>query len=114
MPDEGGTPTAILVGGGIVGGAAGLVGGYLATPEAWRGSEYAPTGAIIGAVLGEALLLPLGVHLANEGRGDYRRSALISVGIAGAGLLLAVPTLGISLLAVPPIQLFQSIQAERR
>lgn len=110
--------------GGVAGGAVGLIAGAyggVAVERAgvraglWRMSnEYVPAGLVWGALLGESLLLPLGVHAGGGGRGSYWRSAATSIGVMGAGLLLAIPTSGVSLLFVPPVQLGTSIHIEQR
>ena len=116
-------PTVQLVLGGLAGGALGLYAGAYAGYATegigvrgglWEGSnEYVPIGLLLGAVAGETLLVPLGVHLANGRQGTYWSSALLSAGVTAAGLLLAVPTVGISLLVIPMGQLYLSIQNER-
>jgi hypothetical protein len=116
-------PMVQLVLGGIAGGALGLyAGAYVGyaveetgvRADLWgRSSEYVPAGALLGAIAGETLLLPLGVHLANGRQGKYWSSALLSAGVTAAGLLLAVPTAGISLLVIPVGQLYTSVRNER-
>lgn len=107
--------------GGVIGGAAGLVGGAYAgyklerATGPWPGSsEYFPAGALWGAIAGESLLLPLGVHWGGGRRGSYARAAFASVSVTGIGLLLAVPTSGVSMLLVPPVQLIASMTTQSR
>ncbi len=118
--------TAARMGGaGILGGAVGLFGGaYLG---AWIGDTQGDgiddldsvVGALIGAAIGESTLLPLGVHVANRGRGSYWKSTLVSVGLAagGVGLLEAAhwdaPAVPIIAVAVPLAQLGAAIAIER-
>jgi hypothetical protein len=45
-------------------------------------------GAILGGIIGESLGVPLGVHAFNGARGKLGSSALASLGIATAGLLV--------------------------
>lgn len=116
-------PTVLLVLGGIVGGALGLYAGAYAgyavegigvRADLWeRSNEYVPAGALLGAIAGETLLLPLGVHLVNGRQGKYWSSALLSAGVTAVGLLLALPTGGISLLVIPVGQLYTSVRNER-
>lgn len=117
------TPTAStgsMVLGGLALGAAGFFGGgYLGAILADRSSDLefaALTGFAVGAVIGETIGLPLGVHLANKGRGEYAPSLLVSAGIAAVGLALA--SSGDDhleyLIPVPIIQLIASIAIERR
>ena len=105
--------------GGVVGGAVGLVGGGLigAAIESrdCEGDFCGLGGFIVGGMLGESVLLPLGVHLANDRRGDFGKAALISAGIAAAGILIISQTdQGIVLYAIPVAQLITSIRIERR
>lgn len=107
-------PTSLLVAGGISGGAIGLVVGARVLTPLELGSEYFNLGTIFGAGFGEALLLPLGVHIVNGRKGNYGQGALISSGIMLGAVALAIPTHGVSLLAAPPLQLVFSIRNERR
>ncbi|MBV9774726.1 MAG: hypothetical protein JO040_12290 [Gemmatimonadetes bacterium] len=114
----------LLVGGGIGGGLAGLVAGaYLG-----YGVELGQSGchdeelcglggALLGAALGEALLLPYGVHLADRSRGSYGRTFLASFGTGAAGLLLLGATgeaAGELWWAVPVAQIAAAVAVERR
>jgi hypothetical protein len=76
------------------------------------------TGLGIGAGLGEATLLPLGVHLADRRRGSYPRMLLASLAIAGAGVGLVAATDGHGarpiLISSALLQLVASIAIERR
>lgn len=113
----------ILAAGGLAGGAVGAVGGFyvgavLASDDDDDDLEFL-SGGVAVATIGEGLLLPLGVHIANGSRGSYGKSALVSLGIAAAGLLAlqAVhydpPGAPIVLVAVPVAQLATSIAIER-
>jgi hypothetical protein len=115
---------AKLTGAGILGGAIGLVGGaylgaLLAHDEDCAECLEELGGALVGGTAGEALLLPLGVHLANGSRGSYWTAALVSAGLATAGVVTmeAVhwdpPTVPIVLVVVPLAQLATSIAIER-
>lgn len=89
----------VLAAGGVLGGAVGLmaggfVGGLIGSTACdyalWGGGDscYGElfTAMTLGAVLGEATLMPLGVHLADRRRGNYSLMTLASVGIAAGGL----------------------------
>lgn len=114
--------TAALVGGGLLGGAVGLVGGfYLGAALADSDGEDLDflSGGVAGAAIGEGILLPLGVHVANGRRGDALVSSAVSLGIAAAGLLALeaahydppwAPAIAV---AVPVTQLVASIAIER-
>lgn len=78
--------------GGIAGGTLGLYGGALAglSLNEHDQGEWDEFGAFLtGAIVGEALLLPLGVHLGNGRRGSYANDLGIAVlaGLAGIGVL---------------------------
>jgi hypothetical protein len=109
--------------GGLAGGAVGLVGGFyvgaaLANDDDPEDLE-ALAGGAVGATIGEALLLPLGVHLANGRRGSYAASALVSLGIVAGGILALqavhydAPGTPVILVAVPVSQIAASIGIER-
>lgn len=111
-----------MVGAGLAGGAVGAVAGfYLGAlmADGDGGDLDFLSGAVAGAAVGEGLLLPYGVHLANRGGGSYLTSALVSLGLAAAGLLAleAVhydpPGAPIVLVAVPVAQIAAAIAIER-
>ncbi len=71
-------------------------------------------GFVVGAPIGESLLLPVGVHLANGRRGNLPLSLLASVGIAGAGIFAAVTAEDpYVLLSIPILQLAACTAIER-
>ena len=92
--------TAILAAGGVLGGvtltAIGAMAGYVAgcgadgldpdMPE----EDYCGFVAFPGALLGEIVGVPVGVHLANRGRGSFGYDVLASAAAAvvGGGLLV--------------------------
>ena len=109
--------TPVILGlGGIAGGGLGVVAG------GWAGAKIREhecedcglSGLLYGAVLGGSAALPVGVHLANGGRGKLGPSLLASLALGGAGLGAAALTneYGI-LLAVPVVQLVSAIAIER-
>jgi hypothetical protein len=113
------------VGGMIVGGLAGgtigfFAGGYagFALDGGNRVCGDDPCGvegALWGVVLGESVVLPLGVHIANGRRGNYGTELLTSVGIAVGGVMLAAASdSGIPLLLVPIAQIASGIAIEKR
>jgi hypothetical protein len=71
--------------GGVIGGGS-FFGGRDCPNEEW---VCAIRGAFIGAVIGESLLLPLGVHLADHRQGSWPLAALASSAIGGLGAVLA-------------------------
>jgi hypothetical protein len=117
-------PTGNMILGGLAGGAVGFfafgyAGALLADRYADDGSDgwEALGGFAIGAVVGESVLLPLGVHIANRRQGDFATSLLVSAGIAaaGIGLTAAVEDMGIVFLpAIPVAQLISTIAIERK
>lgn len=116
-----------LVAGGLLGGAAGALAGGLAgfavggnrcddegNPDSCRGLE----GAAIGTVAGEALGIPLGVHMAGGRRGRLAPSMAASAVIAavGVGAILASKEDGVAVgvaLSVPVVQIVASTWIER-
>lgn len=116
-------PAPTLALGGLLGGAAGFVGGFYVGALLADGDEANDldflSGGVAGATIGEGLLLPLGVHIANDRQGSYLTSAAASLGIAAAGLLALEaahydpPAAPIVLVAVPIAQLVTSIAIER-
>src|SRR5688572_20486113 len=118
-------PTANMIAGGLVGGALGLLvfgyaGALIADNQADTGEDLAALGGfVVGASIGEALMMPLGVHLVNHRRGNYGTAALVSVAIAAGGLALAFatedqsPLPGIILVAIPIAQIATSVAIER-
>ncbi|MBK6423326.1 MAG: hypothetical protein IPF77_14140 [Gemmatimonadetes bacterium] len=97
-----------LAGGGLIGSAVG--GGNAICGDDACGLEE----AVYGAIIGESVALPLGVHLANRRRGNYGLSLLASVGIGALGILAVDSSNdGWPLLAVPIGQLVSSILIER-
>jgi hypothetical protein len=107
---------AVLALGGVLGGAAGLVGGaYLgARATEHRCEDCFLVGGIFGAVAGASTGLPLGVHIANGGRGRLLPSlaASLAIGAAGFGAAVLTNTYEI-MIPVPALQLISSILIER-
>jgi hypothetical protein len=114
-----------MAAGGLVGGALGLVvfgymGALIADNQADSGEDLAALGGfVVGGTIGEALMVPLGVHLVNRRRGNYGTAALVSLGIAAGGVALALatedqaPLPGVILVAIPIAQIASSIAIER-
>lgn len=110
---------AVLVGAGALGGVLGFAGGFALAatlfPEAGIG------GGVMGGVVGESLMIPIAIHLANRRRGSYPTAAVISAGLGAIGALAVVassaerpePVL-IAYLAVPLAQIAVSTVLERR
>lgn len=105
---------------GLTGGAIGFfVGGYVgaALGGGNRICGDDPCGleaALWGATAGVSSFIPLGVHLANHGRGNYGTELAASLIVGAVGLGLAYSsTDGRALLLVPLGQLVTSIVIER-
>jgi hypothetical protein len=105
---------------GLIMGTIGFLGGGLvgaridkATSdgyEEWDGLA----GFVIGAPIGESLLLPVGVHMANGRRGSLPLAMLASVGITGTGIALAASAgEGGIVVAIPIAQLIACTAIER-
>lgn len=124
-----GRSTGALVAGGLAGGVAGAIAG--GAVGAWLFNlncevgcdEGALYSSLLGAMVGESLLLPLGVHLTNRRLGSYYPAMMASVTVTGAavGLVYLLSqtfdhvgnTRGL-VVAVPVLQLIASIQIERQ
>lgn len=105
--------------GGLVGGGVGMFVGMFAgaaldgpPPEDCIDFCFGP-GLVYGTLLGEALGVAAGVHLANGRHGSLSRGALTSAGILALGLLVGSeqPEL---LLVVPVGQIIGAATVERR
>jgi hypothetical protein len=114
-------PTMAMVGGGLLGGAVGFVGGGLlgATIERSFGCEGVEWcglgGGFLGAVIGETTMVALGVHLANDSRGEYTAVLAGSLGSVVAGFALGgLLHKGEVLLVVPVAQVVIATTLERR
>lgn len=79
-----------IAGGVLAGGAGFLAGGFLGasctyTPNA----DFSGIGGfIVGAPIGEAIGLPIGVHLGNGRRGNLPLAMFASMGIVGTGIVV--------------------------
>ena len=107
--------TRSMVIGGIIGGALGTFGGAMVgmALENCDGRTHrncGVSGAILGGILGEAIGVPVGVNWVTNRRGRLSRSIPISIGLV-AGCIMAGGAFGIA--AIPPLQIYTSIRAER-
>ena len=100
---------------GVALGAAGLFAGALAGDRFQSfPCEDCIEGAFYGALAGESLAIPLGVHLANHRRSSLTPALAASLGIGALGLGAAAVTDQWSiLLAIPVFQVAASIGIER-
>jgi hypothetical protein len=120
--------TGRLFNGALLGGAAGLLLGGVAaiapansSCKAGEDEGLCAAGWIaLGGGLGGALGVPIGVHVANGGRGRLGLSMLASTAIAGLGVLGSVAShsdtaAGVIMLGVVPVsQIFTAIAIERK
>lgn len=109
---------------GLLTGAAGfLVGGLVGAAlsgdrddaDSW---VEALEGAVIGGTIGESLMMPVGVHLANDRRGDllWSMPASLAIGVTGAAIGRRLESTGKAwpiLILTPLAQLVASIAIER-
>jgi hypothetical protein len=95
--------------GGVVGAVVGVtVGGSCAELDC-------EPGAIYGLIIGEALGLATGAHLANGSRGNLGISVLATLAISGTGVAAAaLADRGIVLVAIPVLQIAAAIGVQRR
>lgn len=106
--------------GGAMGGIGGLLaGGFIGARIELAGGcdgEWCGfSGALLGAAIGSSVMIPLGVHLANDGRGDLGHAVAASgVALAG-GVALALLTQDEKpVLLIPLAQIIGSVAIERR
>jgi hypothetical protein len=109
---------------GALTGAAGLlIGGFVGAAlmgDRAEGDSWvdALQGAVVGGTMGESLMLPVGVHLANDRRGSLLLSmpASLAIGVAGATLARNTDskTKNLPILILTPVlQLVASIAIEK-
>jgi hypothetical protein len=112
-----GRSNGAMVATGTVFAIAGLFGGAYAGAAMECGNDADSFcglgGGILGAMAGEVLMLPMGIHHASN-RSAYDEKLKLSFAVMLGGLILAPVTAGVSLLAVPPVQLAMIIRAENR
>ncbi len=114
------SPVADPIAVGLLMGTIGFFGGALVGYEIdkitsdYEGEWDGFDGVLIGAPIGESLLLPVGVHLANGRRGNLPLAMLASIGIAGTGIALAASADNANILvAIPIAQLIACFAIER-
>jgi hypothetical protein len=102
--------------GGLLGAAVGFFGGAFIGSSLFGQRGYdAAGGAYVGAIVGEALVMPLGVHQGNRRRGKLWLDMLTSIGISAAGVL-HIHRLEIDeawLITVPILQIGATVAMER-
>ena len=102
--------------GGLLGATVGLFGGaFLGSASFGQRGYDAVGGAIVGAIIGEVLVMPLGVHYGNNRQGKFGLDLLSSAAVAGAGLLM-MNTLSADesfLLLLPVLQIGATVAVER-
>jgi hypothetical protein len=117
MPVIRGERNGAMVTTGTVFAIAGFVGGAYAGASVecgGGGGEYCGFGGgVLGALAGEVLMLPMGVHHASS-QTSYAEKLKLSFAMMLGGMILAPVTAGVSLLAIPPVQLAMIMRAENR
>ena len=123
-------PTSHLAMAGVLGMVGGFFGGALLgakffgdrcaneNPDDSLACEWAPlAGGIVGAMVGEAVLIPISVHLANKRKGSLLQELLVSAGLGalGAAMVFGDEDAGIlvGLVGVPVVQIGLTIAQER-
>lgn len=123
MQSSGRSVPALVFAGLVAGGVGMFVGGYSGAlitddPNNYDDVDFLP-GLIWGATLGESVMLPVGVHLANRRQGKVIPAILASTAIGLGGVALAIaaqdrtPVPGLILGLTPVAQLAASIAIER-
>jgi hypothetical protein len=107
---------ALMIVGGTMLGAVGLLGGgtlgYNLENCRGSGDDFCGLGgAILGGLIGESIALPVGVHWAG-GRGSLGSEIGAALGITLLGIAAAYATQGPGILLVPPAQLITAIVME--
>jgi hypothetical protein len=92
-----------LVGALVLGVAGGFV-GYSVADQSHCDYFCGVGEALVGAVVGEVVGIPAGVRMTG-GRGSLPAQLLVSAGVAAIGIWAAPVTIGLSLLAVVPLQI---------
>lgn len=106
--------------GGAMGGLTGLIaGGFLGARIELAGGcsgEWCGfSGGLLGAAIGSSVMIPVGVHVANDGRGDLSQSVGASGLALAGGVALALLTQDEKpLLLIPLAQIIGSVAMERR
>jgi hypothetical protein len=104
--------------GGLVGGAVGFfAGGYLGASlgDNRNCEDFCGSRKRCGAAAGVSTLLPLGVHVANGGRGKYGSALGVSLAIGAVGMGIAyAANNGVPLLFIPVAQLISSVVIEHQ
>jgi hypothetical protein len=117
LPPVRGERNGAMVTTGTVFAIAGLFGGAYAGAAMSCGSDgedYCGIGGgLLGALAGEVLMLPMGMHHASS-KSSYGKKLSISAATMLGGMILAPVTAGVSLLAIPPVQMAMIMRAENR
>lgn len=109
-------PIVAGVGGGAVGAALGVAGGMMVAGVSGC-IELCEVYPLVGALVGEAVGIPLGVHQATGGRSSLGRDLALSalIGAAGTAIAITVPDAGLGLgilaIGVPLAQLMVVVPA---
>lgn len=111
-PDTDGDVAGMILGAVTLGTAGFFAGAMIG--DRFPPCEDCIEGAFYGALAGESLAIPTGVHLANHSRGNLGSSMAASLGIGALGVGAATLTDNWSLLlAIPVFQIAASIGIER-
>ena len=110
-------PTTSMIVTGTLFAAGGVMAGAVVGAElehCSHQSEYCGFGgAVLGGLVGEILMLPLGVHISSD-RSSLGTKVKASWAATLASAVLAGPTMGASIALLPAGQLFATILVEKR
>lgn len=113
-------PVAAMLVSGLALGAVGMFGGgylgYQIETAGGCGDAFfcGLAGAILGGLIGESVGMATGIHLAGGSRNSFAGDLGVALGIAALGTIAAPVTYGISLLAVPVVQLVVGTHRENK
>ncbi|HEU4829469.1 MAG TPA: hypothetical protein VFT04_09755 [Gemmatimonadales bacterium] len=107
--------------GGALGGIGGLLAGAFIGAQVERagGCEYDDWcgfgGGLLGATIGSTVMIPAGVHLANDQRGDFGEGLVASAAALGGGIAIsALVHDARPLLLIPIAQIISAVAVEKR
>jgi hypothetical protein len=120
-PSRTSASTGSMIVGGLIAGVLGTFAGAavgVSAENCQRGGSddfdfCGLAGGLIGGLIGEAVGVPIGVNWVANGQGTLGKSIPASLGVSAVCLVAGFATGGMSLLMIPPLQIYTAIRAER-